>query len=67
MRLFEAPLSSNLAPAISVRSEPAENERKKTLTGKVVFQKIFLGAVLDHYELLFQVTRFSDEKNGLRH
>jgi hypothetical protein len=39
MRLFEAPFSSNLAPAISVRSEPAENERKKTFTEKVVFQK----------------------------
>jgi hypothetical protein len=29
MRLCEALFSSNLAPAISVRSEPAENERKK--------------------------------------
>jgi hypothetical protein len=29
MRLFEAPFSASLAPAISVQSEPAENERKK--------------------------------------
>jgi hypothetical protein len=57
-----------MAPAISVRSEPAENERKKKLLqGRSYSKKIVFGAVLDHYELLFQVTSFSDEKNGLRH
>jgi hypothetical protein len=55
MRLCEAPFSSNLAPAISVRSEPAENERKKKLLqGRSYSNKKFFGAVLDHYELFFQ-------------
>jgi hypothetical protein len=69
MQLFEAPFSSHLAPAISVRSEPVENERKKTFTGKVVFQnKIFwCHSTVDHYQLSFKVTCISDEKNGHRH
>jgi hypothetical protein len=38
MRLFEAPFSSNLAPAISVQSEPSEIERQ--FIRKNVYEKI---------------------------
>jgi hypothetical protein len=68
MRLFEAPFSSNLAPDISVRSEPAENERKKNFYRECrIPKKKMFGVVLDHYQLSFKVTCISDEKNGLRH
>jgi hypothetical protein len=38
MWLFEAPFSSNLAPAISVRSKPAVIERR--FISKKVYEKI---------------------------
>jgi hypothetical protein len=49
MWLFEAPFSSHLAPAISV---------KKTFTGKVVFQN----KILDHYQLSLKLHAFLMKK-----